>query len=356
MKIGRNEPCPCGSGKKYKKCCIGLDSELRKIPNDSDKSVYEILPLVKLLDVPTNLTPTKFGEGNTQVLYSNDYLEFSDDFKKRSQLNTERMEKIIEKKDDVIRTIRNMKFFDSIKGRKERVKDFFEMSFFHPYHLFGNQHQSWFDGYYDIISELNFCDKKGDILLWRCMSKSEYDDLSKGVKSPSWTPQFTSTRTFKYSHIMINPKEESYIVGCVFDYKDIICEVDYGNKQYSEFEVLVRKGSIPKSIDVCSTWGINDMKKMWGDDIEDYLPIEPEWINNGYSCLDYVNYISNQKIKDNSLTDVFEYQESDWDKSFVENVVKISKKVCEKFPMIMEQQLHVGIVVDSEGNETSCVL
>ncbi len=22
-KIGRNEPCPCGSGKKFKKCCIG---------------------------------------------------------------------------------------------------------------------------------------------------------------------------------------------------------------------------------------------------------------------------------------------------------------------------------------------
>ncbi|MCQ2602175.1 MAG: SEC-C domain-containing protein, partial [Treponema sp.] len=20
-KIGRNDPCPCGSGKKYKKCC-----------------------------------------------------------------------------------------------------------------------------------------------------------------------------------------------------------------------------------------------------------------------------------------------------------------------------------------------
>jgi uncharacterized protein YecA (UPF0149 family) len=24
-KIGRNEPCPCGSGKKYKKCCLGAD-------------------------------------------------------------------------------------------------------------------------------------------------------------------------------------------------------------------------------------------------------------------------------------------------------------------------------------------
>ena len=22
-KIGRNDPCPCGSGKKYKHCCIG---------------------------------------------------------------------------------------------------------------------------------------------------------------------------------------------------------------------------------------------------------------------------------------------------------------------------------------------
>jgi uncharacterized protein YecA (UPF0149 family) len=21
QKVGRNEPCPCGSGKKYKKCC-----------------------------------------------------------------------------------------------------------------------------------------------------------------------------------------------------------------------------------------------------------------------------------------------------------------------------------------------
>ncbi len=22
MKVGRNDPCPCGSGKKYKKCCL----------------------------------------------------------------------------------------------------------------------------------------------------------------------------------------------------------------------------------------------------------------------------------------------------------------------------------------------
>ena len=25
--VGRNEPCPCGSGKKYKKCC-GLEKKI----------------------------------------------------------------------------------------------------------------------------------------------------------------------------------------------------------------------------------------------------------------------------------------------------------------------------------------
>ena len=23
--LGRNDPCPCGSGKKYKQCCLGKD-------------------------------------------------------------------------------------------------------------------------------------------------------------------------------------------------------------------------------------------------------------------------------------------------------------------------------------------
>jgi preprotein translocase subunit SecA len=26
QKIGRNDPCPCGSGKKYKKCCLAKAS------------------------------------------------------------------------------------------------------------------------------------------------------------------------------------------------------------------------------------------------------------------------------------------------------------------------------------------
>jgi len=33
-KIGRNAPCPCGSGKKYKKCCL-LKQAAQKPPSDS---------------------------------------------------------------------------------------------------------------------------------------------------------------------------------------------------------------------------------------------------------------------------------------------------------------------------------
>ena len=29
QKVGRNDPCPCGSGKKYKKCCLGKDLDAR---------------------------------------------------------------------------------------------------------------------------------------------------------------------------------------------------------------------------------------------------------------------------------------------------------------------------------------
>jgi len=28
-KVGRNDPCPCGSGKKYKRCCLPKEEEAR---------------------------------------------------------------------------------------------------------------------------------------------------------------------------------------------------------------------------------------------------------------------------------------------------------------------------------------
>ena len=29
MSVERNEPCPCGSGAKYKKCCLGIEETLQ---------------------------------------------------------------------------------------------------------------------------------------------------------------------------------------------------------------------------------------------------------------------------------------------------------------------------------------
>ena len=40
-KIGRNVPCPCGSGKKYKKCCLLYqDGRPASVPPIKDRAVY----------------------------------------------------------------------------------------------------------------------------------------------------------------------------------------------------------------------------------------------------------------------------------------------------------------------------
>jgi hypothetical protein len=46
-KIGRNAPCPCGSGKKYKKCCYEKDQRLLR-----DASPYEGITMTQLRAMP----------------------------------------------------------------------------------------------------------------------------------------------------------------------------------------------------------------------------------------------------------------------------------------------------------------
>ena len=47
MKIGRNDPCPCGSGKKYKKCCLGKPErnspDVNTIPIEDSVSEFEYI-------------------------------------------------------------------------------------------------------------------------------------------------------------------------------------------------------------------------------------------------------------------------------------------------------------------------
>jgi hypothetical protein len=44
-KVGRNDPCPCGSGKKYKRCCEARDRERPLSP-------YAGLTMQEALDEP----------------------------------------------------------------------------------------------------------------------------------------------------------------------------------------------------------------------------------------------------------------------------------------------------------------
>lgn len=41
MKVGRNDPCPCGSGKKYKKCCLEKDEEIALYSNEPKEDEWE---------------------------------------------------------------------------------------------------------------------------------------------------------------------------------------------------------------------------------------------------------------------------------------------------------------------------
>lgn len=63
-KVGRNDPCPCGSGKKYKKCCMAKDEVQRTeaLPEDgnselsskSDKDIGSQQPSARLAEIENN--------------------------------------------------------------------------------------------------------------------------------------------------------------------------------------------------------------------------------------------------------------------------------------------------------------
>lgn len=51
MKIGRNDPCPCGSGKKYKRCCINVATETSQQIGDELKQVLAMNPDLSIEDL-----------------------------------------------------------------------------------------------------------------------------------------------------------------------------------------------------------------------------------------------------------------------------------------------------------------
>jgi len=61
-KIGRNAPCPCGSGKKFKKCCYG---KVTFSQAKDYKEIHHILPPYEKIDYGKPLLDGKFFQGNT---------------------------------------------------------------------------------------------------------------------------------------------------------------------------------------------------------------------------------------------------------------------------------------------------
>jgi hypothetical protein len=51
VKIGRNDPCPCGSGKKYKRCCLAADEEREATRPETNPPVEAPDPAPALPDV-----------------------------------------------------------------------------------------------------------------------------------------------------------------------------------------------------------------------------------------------------------------------------------------------------------------
>lgn len=64
--VGRNEPCPCGSGKKYKKCCLAKHEEVRRsLPADQLQKMEERTKRREKLE--------KDVQKGFDLLYSQDY-------------------------------------------------------------------------------------------------------------------------------------------------------------------------------------------------------------------------------------------------------------------------------------------
>lgn len=45
MKTGRNDPCPCGSGKRYKNCCLGKPLAPKR------KKTYTLIGIITALSI-----------------------------------------------------------------------------------------------------------------------------------------------------------------------------------------------------------------------------------------------------------------------------------------------------------------
>ena len=62
MTVGRNDPCPCGSGKKYKKCCLGKKAADEAKPRPTVPEERPSLPEQRPTDPATEASNARWKE------------------------------------------------------------------------------------------------------------------------------------------------------------------------------------------------------------------------------------------------------------------------------------------------------
>lgn len=72
-KVGRNDPCPCGSGKKYKQCCYG--KEAKKAYTAAGKRKFSA-KVISVGEKGTSIFQSIGGSGAPRVIEPFDGLRF----------------------------------------------------------------------------------------------------------------------------------------------------------------------------------------------------------------------------------------------------------------------------------------
>jgi len=88
-KVGRNDPCPCGSGKKYKNCCLKKEQEQSTAKYTSSgkrKFKAKVLNIQdKSLDVFGRSATVQQGPTTSETLEKFKYRMTDKDFRKKSE-------------------------------------------------------------------------------------------------------------------------------------------------------------------------------------------------------------------------------------------------------------------------------
>lgn len=256
-KVGRNEKCPCGSGKKFKKCCLEKDNVINV--NSNGESIRRIKELI-----PNSYTKNSMGRTS-----------------KNQKLGNKMMDDLLKNKNEIREILKTV----SKNGIVDYFK-FFGEYIYTPYYLVGNMYHQRFKEYYDFISEFSLGSIRQEdrginslMDVYRVMSIEEYNNLINGggIESPSFTKNVNTLFYFFNNNILFGITKKNVMVKLTIKVKDIICI-----PPSKEDEVLLKKGIVPNSIEKFFEYSIDDVIKDYGENIINHIPI-PNSVNNFYT-------------------------------------------------------------------------